>query len=325
VAAWIPGFGVTLSAFKDYVLGPPGLGRIEVRFFADRRAVLDALRHDEVDVAPSPALEADLSRTLDRIADGTDRTGLQAYYTPAEALDVLRFGPSRFADARTRHAVELAVDRQAIVDDVFAGRARVPASYLVPPLWAAAENTPAARPDRESARALLAAVGFVRGNFGILQLGGERMTVTLLVASGSAARIEAARRVAGDLAAIGIAAEVRERPLAELAGPLARGDFDLALVPQRADDPDVATEGYRGLAGPWFDTLAAAARATADRGEKRALYVELQRLWTTALPALPLYQHLQVDVAPRRLAGVQPSPAGDALTWSARDWRFGPP
>ena len=44
-----------------------------------------------------------------------------------------------------------------------------------------------------------------------------------------------------------------------------------------------------------------------------------------ALPALPLYQHLQVDVAPRRLAGVQPSPAGDALTWSARDWRFGPP
>src|SRR2546428_734455 len=98
VAAWIPGFRVTLSAFKDHVLGPPALGRIEIRFLSDRRAVLDALRHREIDVAPSPALEADLSRTLDRIADGTERTGLQAYYTPSEALDVLRFGGSRFPD-----------------------------------------------------------------------------------------------------------------------------------------------------------------------------------------------------------------------------------
>ena len=62
-----------------------------------------------------------------------------------------------------------------------------------------------------------------------------------------------------------------------------------------------------------------------DRAEKRALYAELQRLWSTALPALPLYQHLQVDVAPRSLGGVQPSPAGDPVTWSAHDWRFASP
>src|SRR5207302_1199990 len=233
---------------------------------------------------------------------------------PAEAIDVLRFGGTRFADARTRHAVELAVDRQAIVDDVFAGRARVPTSYLVPPLWAASENAPPSRPDRDAARGLLASAGFVRGNFGILERAGERMTVGLLVASGSVARTEAARRVAGDLAAIGIAAEVHERPTADVLGLVDRGEFDLALVPQRGDDPEAATQTYRGLAGPWFDALGEAARTTADRAEKRALYAELQRLWSTALPALPLYQHLQVDVAPRSLGGVQPSPAGDPVT-----------
>src|SRR5438132_47282 len=202
---------------------------------------------------------------------------------------------------------------------------RVPTRSLVPPLWAAAENTPPARPDRDAARALLAAAGFARGNFGILERGGERMTVALLVASGSVGRTDAARRVAGDLAAVGIAAEVRERPIADVLGLVARGEFDLALMPQRADDPDVATEVYRGLAGPWFDALAAAVRSTADRGEKRSLYAEMQRVWSSELPALPLYQHLQVDVAPRALTGVQPSPAGDALTWSARDWRFAAP
>src|SRR5437667_144492 len=97
VAAWIPGFGVTLSAFKDHVLGPPALGRIEIRFLSDRRAVLDALRHGEIDVAPSPALEADLSRTLDRIADGTERTGLQGDYPPSAAPDLLRLRRAPFA------------------------------------------------------------------------------------------------------------------------------------------------------------------------------------------------------------------------------------
>src|SRR6266542_3776525 len=35
VAAWIPGFGMTLSAFPRYVGGAPALGRIEVRRAAD--------------------------------------------------------------------------------------------------------------------------------------------------------------------------------------------------------------------------------------------------------------------------------------------------
>jgi len=147
IAAWLPG-SITLSAFKDYVLGPPRLGRLEVRFFASRAAVLQALLRGEVDVAPSPVLEADLAKTLDRFADGTR---LLAYYVPAEALDVLRFGPDpkRFGDPAVRKAVELAIDRQSIVDDVFAGRARVPGSYLLPPLWAASEQPAPARPDRQ--------------------------------------------------------------------------------------------------------------------------------------------------------------------------------
>src|SRR5205823_8596787 len=64
VAAWIAGYGVTLAAFKDHVGGAPALGRIEVRFFSDRNALLDALRRGDVDDAPSPAFDADLARTL---------------------------------------------------------------------------------------------------------------------------------------------------------------------------------------------------------------------------------------------------------------------
>src|SRR5207247_3614342 len=169
----------------------------------------------EIDIAPWPVLEADLAKTLDRFADGTH---LLAHYVPTEAASVLRLGsnPKRFGDPLVREAILLTVDRQSIVDDVFVGRARVPRTYLVPPQWAAAEDVPPAGPDRDRARALLVDAGFSQGQFGIVERAGERMTTTIGVAAGSLARTHGARRAAGALAAIGIAAGVREGPPAGL-------------------------------------------------------------------------------------------------------------
>jgi peptide/nickel transport system substrate-binding protein len=320
IAAWLPG-SITLSAFKDYVLGAPKLGRLEIHFFATRAAALQALLRGEIDVAPSPVLEADLAKTLDRFADGTN---LLAHYVPAEALTVLRFGPDpkRFGDPQVRRAVELTIDRQSIVDDVFVGRARVPRTYLVPPQWAAAEDVPPARPDRDRARAILSDAGFTKGQFGILERGGERMTVTIGVAAGSAARTDVARRVAGDLAAIGIAADVRERPAGDLTRDVASGAFDLAVTSEDASDPQRASERWFGLLDPWFAALAGLAAQAPDRTEKRAIYGEMERIWAGALAALPLYQELRVDVAPAALEEIQPTPSGSALSWNAAQWVF---
>ncbi len=324
VAAWLPGFGVTLAAFPDYVLGKPGLSRIEVRFFRDRTAVLDALARAEIDVAPSPALEADLGRALDRLSEGSERARLLTYYTAAEATETLRFG-GRFADLRMRQAVELAIDRHAIIDSVFAGRVRAPRSYLVPPLWAAVDLGAAPRPDRERARALLAVAGFSAGNFGILQRGAERLVLTIVVAAGSPGRTDAAHVAAGQLAAVGIAAGVRELPAQEVAALLATGTFDLAVVPELATDPVFATLRHAGKAGPWFDALAAAARTAPEQADRRALYAELQRLYVDAIPSVPLYQYLAVDVAPRGLSGIRPTPHLAPLTWNTHEWRFSTP
>lgn len=324
VAAWLPGYGATLAAFPDYVLGRPSLGRIEVRFFRDRTALLDALSRGEVDLAPSPGLEADLARALDRIADGSDRARVLTYYTPAEAVEVLRFGP-RFADVRLRRAVASAIDRQAIVDVVFAGRARVPRTYLVPPLQAAVELGPVPRPDRERARALLAEAGFSAGNFGILERPGERLILQIVVAGGSAGRLEVARIVAGQLAAVGIAADVREVPPGQAEAQVATDTHDLAIVPEPARDALLATERYAGRAGPWFDVMTAAARAAPIAAERRALFGELQRIHADAVASLPLYQYLAVDIAPRALFGVRPTPHLAPLTWNAWEWTFSAP
>lgn len=313
----VAGSHVTLVAFAGHAIDRPSIERIVVRSYPDRVTLLGAVRRGEIDVAPSPAFDADLARTLDRSADGSSAHVL---YTPAQSIAMLRFGPL-FSDPALRQAVALAVDRERIARSVFAGRVRLPASYLVPPLWAASPEGPAARPDREAARALLARAGLRRGSFGIVEREGRRLVATLLVPAGSAGMEDAARAVAVDLAAIGIAADVSARPLAEIEQRVLRGGFDLALVPERADDPLASTERYRGTVSPWFDALGDAARAADGRADKRLLYGELQRLWAERPPAVPLYQILKVDVVPARLEGVRPAAHAAALTWNAGDWR----
>ena len=318
VAAWLPGIGITLSAFKGYALGPPALGRLEIHFYADRSTLLDALRRGDVDVVPSPGLEADLAGTLDRFADGAK---LQTFYKQSESVEVLRYGP-RFADPILRQAVELAIDRRKLTASLFEGRALVPRTFLVPPGWAAADVGAIPAVDRQRAIALLAGAGYRHGTFGILEHAGDRFIVTILVPSGSSARGQAASLVAGDLATIGIAADVRVQAPDPARLAVASGAFDLAIQPEDASDPQRAADRYRDAAGAWFDTLAIAAATGADRAEKRLLYGELARAWAEARAALPLYQRLQVDVAPRALAGVEPASDGAPLTWNARDWRF---
>lgn len=306
---------IVLEAFADHALGPPVLPRIVARTYPSRSVLLGALLAGEVDAAPSPGFDADLAGTLDR-SIGEPRVR----YTQAQAVALLRFGP-RLADPAIRTAASLTIDRERIARTVFGGRARVPGSYLVAPLWAANEQPAPPRVDPAAARAILERAGSKRGTFGIAELRGDRLVVTLIVPLGSGALAEAARGVAVDLAVLGIAVDVSERPEAEVEHRVLRGDFDLALVVDRVDDPILATERYRGAVSPWFDVLADAARTSGERAEKRALYSELQRIWSEAVAALPLYQVLKVDVVPARMDGIHPASHSAPITWNTGEWR----
>ena len=308
---------IVLEAFAGHFAGRPPLPRIVVRAFSDRTALLSALLSGAIDAVPSPGFNADLAATLDRSVAGRD---LRVLYTQAQSVVMLRFG-GRLADPAVRRAIALAVDRGRTARATFGGRVRIPSAFLVAPLWAAAEAGPPAGVDRGAARALLEGAGVTRGALGIAELGGQRLVVRLLVSSGGAL-LEAARGVAVDIASLGIAASAEVLPAPEVAARVRSGDFDLALLVESADDPLLATERYRGVVSPWFDVLADAAKAAADRAQARELYAECEREWSQAAAALPLYQVLKVDVVPSWLAGVRPASHSAPLTWNAGEWRI---
>lgn len=317
ISARSPGT-LELVPFERHVIDQPEIDRIVVRTFVDRTALLAAIGRGAIDIAPFPALDADLARTLDRTADGTT---LQVLYRPAQAVTMLRLGPP-FSELAVRKAIGVAIDRERISRSVFSGRVRAPASYLVPPLWAASEIGSARGPDAGQAAARLAAAGWRRGTFGTVQRDGVHLAGTILVPADSPALEDVAYGVAADLGQVGMAIGVSKLDAAEIRRRVASGEFELAVLPESADDPLAATDRYRGLVSPWYDLIADAARAAPGRAEQRSLYEELQRVWSEASPAIPLYQVLKVDVVPARLEGVRPAAHGAPITWNAGAWRL---
>ncbi len=328
VASWQDGIGATFTPFERYALGKPKLTRIEARFYHDESALVAALQRGEVELAPADSLTADLGPQLERFAEGRE---LVVRYTPQDWAEfVLLDLRHAFVDVRVRRAVAAAIDRRAINQQVFAGRARVPSSYLMAPSWAASESGPPPDADPQAARAILASAGYCASTRCV---GAPTLRARVLVEAGSAPRLAAANLVARDLAAMGAVTTVAVFDARSFASALAAGDFDVAIAARGGADPADATDEYlstspanvTGYADPAFDILARSAASFLTRAERRPLYAELQRIWTAQVPALPLYQELAVDVVPASLEGVAPSARHEPLSWNAYAWRHAAP
>lgn len=117
---------ITLEAFGDYWDEAPRNERVVLRFFASSGEMAEALRAGEIDVA---------FRQLapDHRAELAEADGIQAVEGEGAFIRYLVFNTllAPVDDANVRRAVAAAIDRERLVDDVFAGRAE-PLSSMVP-------------------------------------------------------------------------------------------------------------------------------------------------------------------------------------------------
>jgi peptide/nickel transport system substrate-binding protein len=326
IVSWQEGAGLTLAPFERYALGSPGLSRIEVRFFPDREALLAALEAGRIDTVPAGPFGAEAISHIESFAEARR---LSPRYVPQQAADVLLFNVREppYDDVRARLAVALAVDRRSIVQDVFGGRPRLPASFLFAPSWAAADVDPLPDSDRSAALSLLAAAGHCASTR-CPEV--PPMRARIGVEAGPPARATVAQRIVAALGAVGVDASIVTLEPSNVRRALSDGDVDLALVSGAFGDPAEAAAEYvtgsptnvTGFSDGWFDLLARAAARAFTRPERRPLYAELQRLWTANLPGLPIHQHIGVDVVPDGLEGVRPAAHGEPLSWNAHAWRF---
>lgn len=297
---------------------PAGGHRIErLRFAVVPDAITTALELKKGSAdAESNVITLDMVHAL-RDAAGlrteTGRSSVAIYMTFNVADPMLR-------DRRVRQAVACALDRQAIIDALWRGKARIANSLLPQEHWArAADAEMASYPhDPARARALLEAAGYTAGKDGV------RLRLTMKTSTDETTRLMATVMQA-QMRAAGIDLQLRSAEFGTFYADVAKGAFQIYALRWIGvnEDPDIfryafATAmmppkgGNRGhFSDARVDALLSEAGAATDRELRRRDYVEVQKILAEELPVLPLWYPDNEVVHSARMTEVRPGVSGN--------------
>lgn len=238
--------------------------------------------------------------------------------------------------AEFRRAISHAVNRQAIVDTVYAGQA-LPAYGPVTPghgPWYV-PDLPTTPFDQERARTLLSAIG-LRDRNGDGQMEDEKgapVRFSVLNRAGATDRERTLTVVQEHLRQIGITLDVVNLTQTELLARMGSGDFDAIYFGGRATNRQPSASFWTSSGGfhywhpmqttpatPWearIDELFQQQAAMSDLGARAAVFAEAQRLLADNLPALWFVAPRVIIPVSGRVRGATPTIIFPPILWNA--------
>ncbi len=280
-AEWQPNRRVVLEANPDYRDGPPDLRAVVFRPITDENTRVAEMLSGGVDVM--------VEVPPDNVATFRGAPGFAVHEASGPHLwfVILNTREGPLSDVRVRRAVNYAIDKEAIVNDVLSGTAEV-AAGPVPPAFAWAHD-PDLSPyphDPERARALIAEAGAE---------GAELVFYVTEGGSGMLSPVAMGAAIQADLAEVGLDVSIETYEwntfLSQVNAGLA-GKADMAEMAWMTNDPDTlpylalrseALPERGGFNAGYYsneevDRLLEEARRETDRERRAALYRDVQRI-----------------------------------------------
>jgi peptide/nickel transport system substrate-binding protein len=327
ITDWVAGDHMTLWPNPLFFKGRPKLDQILIKFVPDPETALAALQTGDIDWYPDFS-ESDIE-TVGALEPAihlqvVPNPEWEHYFfnlgvegTGVGESDLEGFCP--FKDVRVRKAITLGIDRQAIVDNLLAGKTVVPATQWIGE-WADTSLKPDAY-DPTAAGALLDEAGYTVGADGIRAGTCDGQDVKLsfnFETTNKQIRVDIALAAQSDLAKIGIEFKPIHTPAGTFfgtyadGGPLTTGKFDMAgyttgfypdpmqgVLDSYACDrvPSAGNPGGQNnyhLCDPELDKLLAAVNATADPAGRKAALDAVQKYVFGVYYVIPLYQRANI-------------------------------
>lgn len=333
LAEWRKGDRMVLTGNPDYWGGAPQVDRITVVFAEDDNTRAQRMTSGEFDGTVLPPA---LARTFE------GRTGFTtiSHRTADYRTIVLPTGNPVTGDPAVRLALNLAANRQGMIDALLAGQGE-PAATPIPPALAEYRDPAAVFPhDPARAAQVLDDSGWVPGPDGVRARDGRPATFTLMYAAADSVRRDLAQAFASDARAVGV--DVRLEGLGWEAIEPRMGADALVLGGGSPFDPDLTSYPllHSSFAGDGFnnpgsyadagvDTALDAARRTVDPAARRRAYLDFQRAYV-ADPGMVFLAFLgHTYVLRERPADYQEivEPHNHGVTWgpwwNVEDWRVG--
>ncbi len=321
--SWDHSRSLMLARNENYPGKAAYLDRVMFRIIKEPAARVLALEAGEVDFGGN-ILPHDGPRLEANPAIGLKIThGRRFYYLLWNCRD------PRLADARTRKALSLALDRDRMIETLLQGFADPAVSPIARILWNHADHLQPDPFDPAEARRLLAQAGWQPDPLdGVLRRNGERLSLEILTSTGDPVRRDGVVIIRENLEAIGVEVKLRSMELAAGLGLLRKGEFDVyfgAMTPNLYGDPSSAVQSgavddfnYGYYSNAQVDSLLEAALGTTDRSISGPIWMRLQEVLQDDPPAAYLFCPQRIDAVARRLRDVRPhvlSPVNNLSEW----------
>lgn len=200
---WDRGQQVIFEANPDYYGEEPKIKKLTV-LFMEEDAALAAAMAGQVDVAHTAAAYS--SQEIDGYSlmrvESVDNRGFNLPATEPEEKDGIVYGNAFTSDVNVRRAINLAIDRQEMIDNVLNGYGTVAYSVCDKLPWYNEEAEISY--DLEAAKKLMDEAGWTEGKDGIREKDGVKAGFTLMFSNGDSVRQALAEDVANQLRELGI-------------------------------------------------------------------------------------------------------------------------
>lgn len=342
---WEQGSHMDLTAFDRYFLGRAKIDTLRVQFIPDDGTLLANLRAGTVNAFLPPGGPGfdemmALKREWETNSGGQVLTE-SIRWTFAEAQKFQNPQPRDLADAKVRQALLHAINRPDLVSTLYADATTVADSWVHPSFayYSKVEPVLTKYPfDQRRASTLLEEVGWRRGASGTLEKGGDRFNVIIRYRDNE----KEANILRDAWKSLGIDAELEFLPDNLLRDAQARASytgFDISNNPvgglsavRRFISEAIPTQANRfagtnrgGYSSPAWDEIGARMRVTLEDDERLNQERDLVRIFTTELPALPLFYEIQTIPVTAGLVGLQPvrgtAHTGNIMhTYNVHEW-----
>ena len=343
VVEWDGGTRMELEAFNDFPLGRPKIDRVTYKTVEDTNTNLAAVLAGEVDLCMRSTLSFDGAMIL---REQWEKAGKgKVLISPASWswLNLSRDNPL-FSDVRVRRALMHAIDRNALVDNIFKGEKIVsdlPLSRVRKSYKKALAASTVYKYEPERAKKLLAEAGWKAGTDGVLaNAKGERMEFEFRVTAERRDHEQAEAIIADYWKKIGVRTNIKNMPNRLLNSADNRNRWPGAYIGshnvtveewnERFHTKNIPTaenkfapENVSGWNDPKKDAILDELSSIITPARSEQLQIEFCKMFSQALPHIPLYYSPEVLAVKRGLTGITPrqeSGGQNSSSWNMHQW-----
>jgi peptide/nickel transport system substrate-binding protein len=343
VVEWDAGTRMELEAFKDFTLGRPKIDRVTYKTVEDTNTNLAAVLAGEVDLCMRSTISFDGAMILREQWEKPGKGKIHISPASWSWLNLSRDNPW-LSDVKVRRALLHAIDREAMVQNLFKGEkivSHLPLSRVRKSYKKALATATLYKYDPETAKKLFAEAGWKPGSDGVLvNAKGERMEFEFRVTAERRDHEQAQAIIADYWKKVGVRTNIKNLPNRLLNAAENRNRWPGGFIgthnvtveewQERFHTKNIPTaenkfapENVSGWNDPRKDAILDELNSIVTPARSEQLQLEFLKMFTDALPHVPLYYSPEVLVAKKGLSGITPrqeSGGQNSSSWNMYQW-----